>query len=524
MIIVNYNVKYFLENTVKSVLDSAKAIATEIIVIDNASADGSEEYIKSRFKDVIYIYNQENVGFAKANNQGLRKAQGDFILVLNPDTLLTPDTLKIMVDYLNSHQNTSLITCKVNLPDGRLDTACHRSFPTAWNSFCHITGLSKAFSKSHFFAGYNLLYLPEDQISEVDAVSGCFMFFRRDILEKGIYLPEDYFMYGEDLDFCYQIKKHGLKIEFVPQTSIIHYRGQSSRKDRVKLRKHFYSSMNIFVKKNYTSRYSLFFQSILDMGIFFAYLLSILSLLLRFLLLPLIDFFSFFIAIFLAYGIYKPTMEFLGLKANLDLVKVADYVCISPIYLALFFFVFVVKRNYTDKKYLFSDFLYSSALIALFSLSITFFLKSYAYSRIMLMLILGIAPALMLFWRYILFKKTNLFQLRTLIVGIDEISQEAVNNVKLLTKMGLYISGFIDVDEKYLGKNIGKHPVFGNIKNIKDVLKLEKIEFVVISSKSLGLARTAELADLLNSKKIHYKILPDFLLIKKGKVQFLEIK
>jgi len=524
VVIVNYNVKYYLENTIRSVLESANGFQTEIIVVDNASSDGSENYIKKHFPDVKYIYNQENAGFAKANNQGLKIAVGEYILILNPDTLLMPDTVRVMIDYLSTHHDTAMVSCKVTQPDGRLDNGCRRTFPTAWNSFSHITGLSKFFPKSPLFSAYNLLYLPEDEIAEVDAISGCFMFFKREILERGIYLPEEYFMYGEDLDFCYQIKKSGFKIEYVPLTSIIHYRGQSSRKDRVKLRKHFYQSMNIFVRKNYSSRYSIFFQTILDTGIFLAYLISIAALITKTLLLPIIDLFSFFFAVLAANRLYPLVMDFLDLPLKSELVKIDNYLLISPIYLLVFFSVFFARHNYRDNKYSFRDFITSSALIGLISVSITYFLKDFAYSRIMLMLILTIAPLIMLIWRYLLFKKTGFFLLRTLVVGIDKISQEAVSDAKLLNKEGLYACGFIDTTEQFLGKNIGKYPVYGNIQNVRDVLKLEKVECVIISAKSLGLAQTTELANLLEQKKISYKILPDLFMLKKNRIQFMEIR
>ena len=524
VVIVNYNVKYFLENTISSVYEAASGYTVEIIVVDNASTDGSEEYIRSRFPDVVYIYNQKNAGFATANNQGLKIAGGEYILVLNPDTLLKDDTIRIMIEYLTDHPQTSMVSCKVNQPDGRLDTGCRRSFPTAWNAFCHISGLSRIFSGSPFFSAYNLLYLPEDQINEVDAVSGCFMFFRRSVLDQGIFLPEEYFMYGEDLDFCYQIKKQGLKIEYVPLTSIIHYRGQSSRKDRVKLRKHFYGSMNIFVRKNYSTRYTFLFKAMLDTGIFLTYAASVVMLLLRILLLPLIDLASFFGAIFSAFLIYEPFMLLLGLHPNMKSIKLEQYIMVSPVYLLIYFLFYYLYGNYTDKKYSFRHFLSTSGLIALVSVATTFFLKDFAYSRIMLLMILGLAPAFMLACRYLLFKRSSLFLLRTLVVGIDEVSRAAAADSRMISREGLYVSGFVDVEEKNLGKNIDKHPVYGNINNLEDTLKLEKIECVILSSRSLGLARVAEIAALLEHKKISYKILPELLLISRGRIQFLQIR
>ncbi|MFO7810391.1 MAG: glycosyltransferase family 2 protein, partial [Candidatus Delongbacteria bacterium] len=140
VIIVNYNVKYFLENTIRSVKESVKDLSYEIIVIDNASKDGSKEYICSKCSDITYIYNESNRGFARANNQGLKIAKGKYILILNPDTIVQEMSINRLINYLKEHPETGLATCKIIGPEGTLDPSCHRSFPTIWNSFCHLSG------------------------------------------------------------------------------------------------------------------------------------------------------------------------------------------------------------------------------------------------------------------------------------------------------------------------------------------------------------------------------------------------
>lgn len=529
VIIVNYNVKYFLENTISSVLKSANypknKISCEIIVVDNCSHDKSKEYINEKFGDKVdYIYNDENLGFAKANNVGLKKAKGDFLLILNPDTLLQDNTLEVMLSYLKKNKETALATCYVSTPDNKLDTSCHRSFPTAWNSFSHIIGLDKIF-KNHFFASYNLSYLSNDEIVEVDAVSGCFMILRREIIDEGIFLPEDYFMYGEDIDFCYQIKKKGYKIEFVPLTSIIHYRGQSSKKDKIRMKNFFYRSMRIFVKKNYSSKYSSVFNMILNIGILFAHLLSLITHFLQSFLLPIIDMFSYVISLIAAIHLYKPVLNFIGLenKINESLITLGMYSKVSFIYIFIILSVFYLSGVYTSKIFSYKNFIKAAFFMIMLTFSATFILNFFAYSRVVLTIMLLISTVLMFAWRLLLLKKIPLFFSNVLIIGIDDISRKLISYPKELAKEGLIIKGYIDVKKGYIGKNIEKYPVFGSIENILDSAKLEKVKYVIFSLKSITLDKIMPYAEKLKENNIKYKILPDFFEFKNGKIVYIEL-
>ena len=215
IIIVNYNVKEFLQNLIHSIYKAAQKITFEIIVIDNASNDGSVEFIRDKFPDVKIFANDKNLGFSKANNIGLKAALGKYLLLINPDTLVSEDTFDKMIRFFNDNPDAGLAGCKILNPDGSLQLACRRSFPGPWTSFCKVTGLSTMFPKSRLFARYNLTYLNEDQTYEVDAISGSFMMFPREIYEKIGGLDEQFFMYGEDLDFCYRVQKAGYKVLYV---------------------------------------------------------------------------------------------------------------------------------------------------------------------------------------------------------------------------------------------------------------------------------------------------------------------
>ncbi|MBU4487110.1 MAG: glycosyltransferase [Candidatus Delongbacteria bacterium] len=525
VIIVNYNVKYFLENSIRSVKESIKNLAYEIIVIDNASKDGSMEHIQSKFTDINYIYNESNLGFAKANNQALKIAKGDFILILNPDTIVKEMSINLLIDYLKKNPETGLATCKIIGPEGTLDASCHRSFPTIWNSFCHLSGLSRFFPNSKFFASYNLLYLDDDRITEVDAVSGSFMLFRRDIIDKDVFMPEDYFMYGEDIDFCYQIKKQGYKIEYVPIADVIHYRGQSSKKDKIKLRKYFFASMKIFVNKNCTTKYSFFFKFILDITIMFSLLVSIGKIILRKYLLPIIDILSYAFGLWIAVFLYRPSLLFLGKinEQSYPNINFEMYIGVSAIYVAIILFIFYVTKIYGEYKFSYKKFILSVVYVILITLSVTYFMKIFAYSRIILVMMLSASAALMFGWRYILLRKMKFFLDKTLIVGIDDVSIGLIKLENDLASEGKIIVGYVDTDDKYLGKSIDKYAVLGSIENLKEIMKIEEVNSIIFSLKSISVSRILVFRDMLEYAKITYKILPDFVEVKSGSIHYLNI-
>ncbi|PJA99490.1 MAG: glycosyl transferase, partial [Ignavibacteria bacterium CG_4_9_14_3_um_filter_36_18] len=199
IIIVNYNVKEFLQNLLHSIDKAAQTISTEVIVVDNASDDGSVDFIREKFPGVKLFANDKNLGFSKANNIALKEAKGKYLLLINPDTLVREDTFTKIIEFFETHPEAGLAGCKILNPDGTLQLACRRSFPGPWTSFTKVTGLSALFPRSKMFARYNLTYLDENQTYEVDAISGSFMMFTREVFEKVGGLDERFFMYGEDL-------------------------------------------------------------------------------------------------------------------------------------------------------------------------------------------------------------------------------------------------------------------------------------------------------------------------------------
>ncbi|MCK4818743.1 glycosyltransferase family 2 protein, partial [bacterium] len=223
IIIVSYNVKPFLEQALHSVRKALLGIPSEVFVVDNGSGDGSVQLVREHFPEVCLIVNRENLGFARANNMALRKAKGDAICLLNPDTLVREDTFRVCIEYLNSNAEVGAVGCKILNPDGSLQLACRRSFPTPWVAFTKVIGLSRLFPGSRVFGKYNLTYLDSNEVAEVDSLSGSFMMVKQKVIKHVGLLDEIFFLYGEDLDWCYRIRQKGWKVVYLPDTQIIHY-------------------------------------------------------------------------------------------------------------------------------------------------------------------------------------------------------------------------------------------------------------------------------------------------------------
>ena len=259
IVIVNWNTRDYLRNCLASVFAN-RDVSFDVVVVDNASEDGSAEMVRDEFPQAHLIVNPINGGFSYANNIGLRHLGLDsgvgtaprYGLLLNPDTELPQDALAGMVRFMDSHPDAGAAGPKLVLADGSLDLACRRSFPSPEVSFYRMTGLSRLFPKSPRFARYNLTYLDPDETYEVDSVVGAFMMVRREAIAQVGLLDESFFMYGEDLDWAYRIKQAGWKIYYHPEVVVRHIKRAASRKNpRAKVE--FYRSMLIFYRKHYRS-------------------------------------------------------------------------------------------------------------------------------------------------------------------------------------------------------------------------------------------------------------------------------
>jgi len=289
VIIVNYNVAYFLEQCLLSVFKAIDSIESEVFVVDNNSVDGSVEMVREKFPQVQLIANKDNPGFSIANNQAIRLSKGEYVLLLNPDTVVQENTFTKCVDYMDTHTDVGGLGVRMIDGKGNFLPESKRGLPTPWVSFYKIFGLTKLFPKSKKFGQYQLTYLPENETNEVDVLSGAYMFMRKEVLDKVGLLDEQFFMYGEDIDLSYRIQLGGSKNVYFPETSIIHYKGESTKKGSVNYVLVFYKAMEIFAKKHFKGKYSALILGVIQLAIYLRMTLAILSRVYRKIQIPFLD-------------------------------------------------------------------------------------------------------------------------------------------------------------------------------------------------------------------------------------------
>ena len=340
VVIVNYNVRDLLDSCIASVYKANNNLYNiEIFLVDNNSVDGSVSHIRAKYPEVKIIANESNIGFSKANNLALRKAAGDYVLVLNPDTVLEEGTFEKMIIFCENDKSIGAVTSKLILANGKLDSACRRSFPVPSVAIPRMLGLSKLFPDSKLFGKYNLTYLDENKTYEVEAICGAFMFIPKPVLEKSGLFDEDYFMYGEDLDLCFKIKQAGYKIFYFPEVTTIHFKGESTKKTNLSYVNNFYGAMSIFVRKNMkgTSR---LLSLILQIGIFWRSVFSYVKRFLKNFIFPIVDVLFLYLSLIIS------------VKFRFDIFPNKDYMFIISVYVFVWLALLAMFGLYTRKNFL----------------------------------------------------------------------------------------------------------------------------------------------------------------------------
>lgn len=289
IIIVNFNVKYFLEQCLFSVVKAIEGIEAEIIVVDNASADNSVSYLQKLFPRVKFIESKENLGFAKANNLALPIVKGDYILYLNPDTILPEDCLKNCLHFFQTHPNCGALGVQMIDGAGRFLPESKRAFPSLKTAFYKLVGLSLIFPTSSIFNKYALGNLNKDETHDVDVLAGAFMMLPKQIVEKTNGFDEAYFMYGEDIDLSYRVQQLGFKNYYFGNQKIIHFKGESTKRGSLNYVRIFYKAMSIFVTKHYSQQKAKMFVTVINIAIWLRACVSIFQNIIKKLGLPIID-------------------------------------------------------------------------------------------------------------------------------------------------------------------------------------------------------------------------------------------
>jgi GT2 family glycosyltransferase len=504
IIIVNYNVKEFLLNLLHSIEKASSKIKKEVIIVDNASDDGSVELIKNKFPFVRLIENKVNAGFGKANNQALKIARGNFILLINPDAVVSEDTFDKMISFFNDYPDAGLAGCKIINADGSLQLACRRSFPGPWTSFTKVTGLSTIFSKSKIFARYNLTYLNENETYEVDAISGSFMMMRREVYDKVGGFDEQFFMYGEDLDLCYRVQQAGFKVYYVHSTQVIHYKGESTKRSNLDETRVFYDAMHQFVKKHFSTFFLV--EIILRAAIGFRKLFAFIGKQKLAMVTALLDFLFFNLCLFLAEKLYMSITGWIGFLPSAYPII---YTVPALIHITASYFTGCYKKDTLSVLRSIGAMLISFLIIT----SLTFFFKQYAFSRAVVLIAFVIFFLVTTIYRIILklffgvgVKQEGVLNKRTIVIGT---TNEAVQLADKLKKRQTDIHNFIGLigkNHSEIGTTVNNYKVIGSLQNIKKVIADKKINEVIFSSKEMSYREMMSLVSQSQTNGVDYKI------------------
>jgi GT2 family glycosyltransferase/lipopolysaccharide/colanic/teichoic acid biosynthesis glycosyltransferase len=522
IVVVNYNVREFLRQMLLSLRQALRQVRAEIFVVDNASDDGSVEMAQSQFPECTVLANEENLGFAAANNLALKRTHGRYLVLLNPDTVVQEDTFTLLRDFMDRHPRTGMAGCKVLNPDGTLQLACRRSFPTPWVAFTKLSGLSLLFPRSRWFGRYNLTFLPEDETCEVEAISGSFMVVRREAVAQVGLLDEDFFMYGEDLDWCYRIRSAGWQIHYFPGTQIVHFKGESSRRSSFDSLRLFYQSMGLFVQKHFRRRMFVLSYWILHLAIWMRAVMAFAKTLLSALAIPFVD---------------LSLMQLgLGIAIWLRFESTAvwpKYLIIDAVYSAVWLVCLAVFGCHGRARFSAYQALLATMTGFLINASFTFFFKQYAFSR-QVVLIAGVLTVFVLTaWRLavkaLYYLGVGKFSqvashtvrgLRTLVVGDFSTDSSLVESLKMNMQGNYELVGLISLEAAQVGQAHAGVPVIATLDELDELLlspTRHRIEQVIFSTQRVTYDRIIGAMSRQRKQGISFKLVPSQLDVIIGK-------
>jgi len=499
IVIVNYNVKAFLQQCIYSVQKASGNTDNEIFVVDNNSVDDSVEMLKQNFPDVKLIVNKANMGFAYACNQAIKEAKGKYILLLNPDTVIKEDSLKLCTDFMNETLTAGALGVKMINGKGKFLPESKRSLPTAKSAFYKMFGLSSLFPKSRKFGKYQLKYLDKDKMHEVEVLSGAFMFIRKKVLDEIGLLDEKFFMYGEDIDLSFRIIEAGYKNYYFPKTTIIHYKGESTKKASFKYVKTFYNAMLIFANKHYKGRKQHLFRVLIGTAIYIRALIALLKRLFSAIYLPVLDFLSIYTGYFIIVPVWE-YYKFSGVKAySDDLLNI--YV---PIYIFIWQLLIYYFTNY-DLKSKFRQLIKGVSIGTIIILAVYSLLpENYRYSRALI--IFGAVSAVL----------TTI--LTRLIIRIIANSSKSFS--LSIRKKALLVGHYQNNAVQNYTDSLNKHYEICNqisyaysdlnqsdyINLLKENIKIYKIETLIFFIKDLSTSNIIDSILAITDKNIEFKI------------------
>ena len=508
VVFLNYNTRDLTRQALNSVLAAAEGLAVEIFVVDNASVDGSADMVAEEFPQVKLICNEANVGFAAGNNVALRQVTGEYVLLINTDTIVRRDALRTMVEFLDAHPEAGACGCKILDPDGTLQLDSRRGFPTPLAAFCKMSGLSRFFPKHPLIAHYHMTYLDPEQTAEVEVLSGSCMMVRKAAMDQVGLLDESYFMYGEDIDWCYRFHQAGWKSYYVSTTSIIHFRGESGRGTPLKILYRKSQAMSIFVNKHMARRYRFFPLWLLQVGIALHGTFRLFARAGRALAMPLIDAGLVLCGLKLGLAVryHQELVPFIyrieqvgnlfGLDVQptrwlvpppySDLQWAAVYGASTLVWLLAFY----ASGLYDRRRYSVAWSVVGVTLGFACIVMLVFFFKAYNFSRLAVVAAWFCNLLLIAGWRLVarwfLYQRGREGRLRTLLVGTDAV---AVHFVEQLERMGMVhcdLIGVVEDGSQQRGCPLAGRPVVGHVGELEALVNDFAIDHLVFTPSAMA--------------------------------------
>ena len=510
VVIVNYNVRHFLEQALGSVRRALQNIEGEVWVVDNNSADDSVRMVRERFPEIHLIANIDNPGFAVANNQAIRQSTGEYILLLNPDTLVEEDTFHKCLTFMDKHPEAGALGCKLLDGSGKFLPESKRGFPTPWVAFCKTFGLSTLLPRSPLFNRYHMGHLPENETAEIDVLAGCFMFIRKTALDKSGLLDEDFFMYGEDIDLSYRIQQAGFKNYYFPKTKIIHYKGESTKKGTLNYVRTFYQAMIIFARKHFSGRRAGLFVLMLQGAIWFRAGLTLVRNFLGKTWLPTLDALAIYLGLVVLkdfwanYYYHDPTW----FKTNVLWFS-------FPLYIIIWLGTVWLSGGY-DTRYNLSRLLRGLGLGTLI-LSAVYGLLDLDYRPSRALVLMGAVWAVFAivcirlgthFWEFGNFRLGRARSKNLLIVGSESESERVLGLLNRMGAEGKNFIGRVNSSPNPLSIGMGDSERLGEAAQLPELVRIYKANEIIFCSKDIGSQEImAHMAQI--GPSISYKIVPE---------------
>lgn len=511
IIIVNYNVKYFLEQCLHSVQKACVGLKTEIFVVDNNSVDGSNQMVRQKFPEVRLIANSINTGFAKANNQAIRESTGEYVLLLNPDTVVEEDTFRKVIAFMDENPKAGALGVKMIDGRGKFLPESKRGLPTPWVAFYKMSGLSSIFPKSKVFGRYHLGFLDENKISEVDVLAGAFMLLRKSALDKIGLLDEDFFMYGEDIDLSYRITRGGYQNYYFPDTRIIHYKGESTKKSSINYVFVFYNAMIIFAKKHFSPGHASTFSILIRIAIYIRAGLAVISQFIKKMFLPTVDFLLIYVGFYFLKEYWSENMA-IQYPSQYMLLTVPAYILL---WIISMFFSGGYDRPVQLRKVIRG--ILSGTLIILVVYALL--PEEYRFSRALIIFGAVWASIVATSIRFLAgaffpkhFALAGEAKKRLLIVANEEEGSRVLSLLKISDTSHNFI-GFVKPLSS--GNNGGQHAVvdfskyfLGSEENLKDIVEVYSIDEIIFCGKDVSSIQIMNGMSMQTSRHIEYKIAP----------------